>query len=115
MNSKRKNNTYSIRPDKRLLSKDECRKKAEEIIREKYIIGMSEKELSREIYCHAWAYEIASSLEKKNIRLLSIIKQAADPIDLADYGDTWFRKIFYNLFWIFPEKHDNGDSQDEIK
>ena len=56
MRTKRKNNTYSIRADRRLLSKEECVKKAQEILREKYIIGMTEKEVSREIYFHAWAF-----------------------------------------------------------
>ncbi len=115
MKIKRKNNTYSIRADQRLLSKDECSKKAEEILREKYIIGMTEKELSHEIYFHAWAYQIASSLEKKNNKVLSRVKKAADPIDLADYGDIWIRKMIYNLFWLFPQKHFDGEPGNDNK
>jgi len=115
MRTKRKNNTYSIRADRRLLSKEECVKKAQEILREKYIIGMTEKEVSREIYFHAWAYHIAYSLEKKNNKLFARVRQAADPIDLADYGDTWIRKIVYSMFWLFPQKHFDGEPENNRK
>ena len=109
MRVKRENNTYSIKANDRYLSKSECFGKAEEIVSEKNIIGMTSKELASEIYFHAWAYHFACILESKNINVLARVKEAADPIDLADYGDTWIRKIFYAIFWLFPEKHFNGE------
>ena len=111
MRVKRENNTYSIRANDRYLSKSECFGKAQEIVREKHIIGMTTKELSREIYFHAWAYHIACLLESKNIKVLSRVKDSADPIDLADYGDTWFRKIIYSVFWLFPQKRFERESK----
>ena len=105
MRIKRENHTYSIKANDRYLSKSECYDKAQEIVREKHIIGMTNQELASEIYFHAWAYHIACLLESKNITVLARVKDAADPIDLADYGDKWFRKVFYAIFWLFPQKH----------
>ena len=105
--NKERHNTYSVSAQNQYLSKAECMKKAEEIIREEYIVGMTDKEISKEIYFHAWAYHYATLLEKKNIHILDKLKRHADPIDLADYGDTPFRKMIYNLFWLFPHKRLN--------
>lgn len=115
MPEKKKNNTYSVRASDRYLSKTECIRKADEILENEYIRGMTKEELSCEIYFHAWAYHISSLLENRDIHILSRVKEAADPIDLADNGDTFLRKIIYSLFWLFPQKRYLGPDRDETE
>lgn len=112
MTEENKNRTYSFRASEKYLSKQECVNKAEEILENDYIRGMTKRELYSEIYFHAWAYHISDLLEKKDIHLLSWVKKSADPIDLADNGDTLFRKLVFSLFWLFPQKHYKGEDSD---
>ena len=108
------NNTYSIQAKTEYLSKAHCQREAKHILDEGYIHGMTEQELSCEIYFHAWAYRISSILEKR-IPLFGRIRQAADPIDLADGGDYPIRKLFYRLFWLFPQKKIDLPERSEVK
>ncbi len=102
---KSKNNTYSIRYNDCYLTKQKCIEKAREIIEGDKIHRMTEAEISSEIYSHAWAHHFASLLEKKGLRSFAWIKRAADPIDLADGGDYFFRKLAYRVFWLIPLKN----------
>ena len=85
-----------------LLKRKNCLKKAEEIINEKLISGMSREEIAKELYFHASVYHICRFLAKYRIRFRWLLRHA-DPIDLADGGDVWYRRAVFNLWWLFPE------------
>ncbi|MBQ1466955.1 MAG: hypothetical protein IIZ27_00605 [Solobacterium sp.] len=94
--------TYSIPMSDVYLSKDICRKKARQILQDRFIEGMTERQIASEIYFHSAAYYTCVFLEKFHIRI-NYIKKKADPIDLADNGDTGFRRILYRIIWALPE------------
>ncbi len=94
--------TYSIPVNTIYLSKDTCLAKARQILRDKAIDGMSEQQIAMEIYFHAAAYYTCVFLEKFHLRI-NYIKRKANPIDLADNGDTRFRRLIYKIIWALPE------------
>lgn len=93
--------TFSLRPEPRLLRKGECIREAEEIIARGRISHMTIDEIAGEIYFHALVYHICLTLERFHLPFRRI-KNMADPINLADYGDTAFRRFFFRLAWILP-------------
>ncbi|MBQ8994639.1 MAG: hypothetical protein IJ091_02375 [Oscillospiraceae bacterium] len=94
--------THSVGFSEEYLSKKNCLKKAREIIDNHFINGMTELEISREIFFHAWAYHFAVWAEQRKLHMFSIVRRAADPIDLADGGDTMIRRFIYLVFWMLP-------------
>ena len=87
----------SLKMDPVYLSKDICLKKAEEIHADQSL-DMEVREMAREIYCHARFYYWFHRLEG-----IPIVKRAldrADPIDMADGGDTLLRRIIFRLTWF---------------
>ena len=95
---------YSVRATDDLLVKDICRQKAKEIVEGGYIDGMTENQVAREIYFHARAYRFCSKRRGKGMRLFDWVRERANPIDLADYGDTLIRRAIYALCWLLPGK-----------
>ena len=99
MKTKRKKYALSVRRE--FLSKRVCLLEAERILKEEHIKLMTRKQIAREIYFHAVMFYFALSLESFHIRL-TYIKKHADPINLADHGDTAFRKLCFHVVWLLP-------------
>ena len=87
----------SFRVDRKYLSRKECLIRAREI-RDAGLIDMGEKELAMEIFFHTRIYYWFRKLYR--LPVFSWIVDRADPIDLADGGDTKLRRFFFRLLWI---------------
>ncbi len=88
------------------MNKKDCLETASVIHNDKTIIGMSIKGIAKEIYAHLAVHNIIESLPKciKNISLVSRINNSTiNGIDLEDYGDTYLRRIAYNVIWVFAK------------
>jgi len=90
----------SLPMDPRLLVKEECLKKAAEILQEGKLDRLSEQEIARELYFHAVMYYLC--LRLRPYLHLRHIMERADPIDLSDDGDTAFRTFCYKILWRLP-------------
>lgn len=90
------------------LNKKACRKEAQELLREGKIIGMSEKQLAREIYSHAVVFYYCDRTGG-----LPKWKEHANPIDLHDGGDAWLKRVAYAACWLLrPDKMKNQENED---
>lgn len=94
--------TYHTPAAAELLQRKNCLHKADEIIKDELISGMSRKDIAKELYFHASVYHICRFLEKHHIRFSWLLRHA-DPIDLADGGDVWYRRAVFSLWWLMPE------------
>ena len=99
--------TYHTPAAAELLKRRNCLHKADEIISEKLISGMSRKDIAKELYFHASVYHICRFLEKHHIRFKWLLSHA-DPIDLADGGDVWYRRVVFSFWWLLPEIKNKG-------
>ena len=90
--------TYSVDVSGPKLSKKECLHRAQMILREGRITEMTELELAKELYFHAWFYHTFKRFRKYN-RVLDELVRHADPADLEDGGDTPFRRFCYSAVW----------------
>lgn len=93
--------TLSVPVSRHLLNRRYCLERAEEIIARGSITGMSRKAIAKELYFHAAAWHACRFLKRYRISLDKIMYHA-DPIDLADNGDTPLRRAVYFLVWYFP-------------
>ncbi len=97
--------TMAVPVEVSLLSKKNCLSKAEKILQNGEITGMSATELAAEIYFHACISAISKPLAAKNIPVFTWLAKHADPIDLESGGDKPFRKLIFRLYWLLPEIH----------
>ena len=75
-----------------------------EIIDKKLITGMTTRQISEEIYTHAFVYYNFKYLPEfiRNMKISKrIYNSAANGIDLEDDGDKLHRRICYSLIWNF--------------
>ena len=93
--------TLSLPVERRLLQKQECLAEAQRILREEEIGHMSETQIAAELYFHAVLWHVCEYLKQYRINLRSL-QAHADPIDLADYGDTPFHRFCFRLLWLLP-------------
>ncbi|MBE6122377.1 MAG: hypothetical protein E7190_06650 [Erysipelotrichaceae bacterium] len=89
---------HGVRVEHRFLSGHECLKEAHLIIAEKKLSGMSRQEIAEEIFAHTYVYYLCERIpfRKGPVRFLM---SRADPIDMAEGGDTPLRKLLYHLIW----------------
>ena len=80
--------------------KERCLEMAEQILSDGRLDGMTKMEIAQEIYFHARAFSFCKKHEDKGWKLIRWVIERADPIDLADHGDTKGRKAIYSLFWL---------------
>ena len=80
--------------------KKRCLETAEQILSDGRLDGMSKKEIAQEIFFHARAFSFCKKHEEKGWKIIRWVIERADPIDLADHGDTKSRKAIYSLFWL---------------
>ncbi len=98
----------SVRVERRLLSKAECMKRAQDIIRERKIEHMTDVQIASELYFHAVLFYFCKALSRHRIHMFQKLMHHADPIDLSDYGDTPFRQFCFRLLWLLPGKKKTG-------
>lgn len=78
----------------RYRTKEACLAEADSIIDDGLITEMTRMEIAREIYFHA---KVLRFCQKTG--MLPSVEEHADPIELRDGGDTFFRRIIYRLVW----------------
>ena len=83
-------NGISVRVRREFLDRDACLSEARRILSEGHIRNMNEIQLAREIRFHALAYYFC-----ERTGWFSNMKAHADPIDIDDGGDTFFRRVIY--------------------
>ena len=105
MSVKNAKKTLSLPAETSLTFKKLCVLKSRNILRERTITGMSEKDLAAELYFHACIAKAAKPLAEKKIPFFVWLFEHADPIDLESGGDTPFRKVIFRFFWFLPEIH----------
>ena len=95
--------TLNIAIDAIAMNKEECLNAANSIHADETIIGMSVNGIAKEIYAHVAIHNIIEKLPSC-IRNLSIVNRVNNStlngIDLEDYGDTYLRRIAYNVIWF---------------
>jgi len=101
---KDKSKYIQLEMDIKYREKRNCLLKAEELISNNIVKGMSNKKLAKEIFAHAVAYYNAEDFGKIPIigrRIYNYLIKHANPIDIVDGGDTFIRKLEYNIVWLF--------------
>ena len=82
-----------------------CKMMAKEIAANKSITGMTESQLSREIFAHAYVFYnfrfVPKKLSKTDL-FKKILRSASDGVDLEDGGDSLIRRIAYRMIWLMP-------------
>ena len=82
-----------------------CKELAQQIVTEKSITGMTESQLSCEIFAHAYVYcnfRFVPGFIKNTSAAKSVYRSVADGVDLEDNGDKLVRRIFYRIIWVMP-------------
>lgn len=87
------NNTY--------LNKATCLSKAQELINNGQVTGMTTNAIAQEIYAHAACYYEADYIKSLGISssVLNYLTSHASMVDIADGGDTLSRRIAYSVIW----------------
>lgn len=83
------------------LDKNYCLETGEFFLTMGYLKGMTSLQIAQELYAHAMVYYASNILVEAGIDL-SIIREIqahANPVDLEDGGDTWYRQAAYALIW----------------
>ena len=94
--------TLNIAIDAIEMDKKACLEAAVSIHDDKEIIGMSVRGIAKEIYAHIAVHNIIEKLPSaiKNLTFVRRINNSTiNGIDLEDYGDTFLRRIAYNIIW----------------
>ncbi len=86
------------------LNKDTCLNKADILIRSYQVRGMTKYQIAKEIYAHAVIYYASPALLLSlspivGAPLLNYLRSHANPIDIADGGDSESRETIYNAIW----------------
>ncbi|ADL51182.1 hypothetical protein [Clostridium cellulovorans] len=91
----------SIAVDESYLSKSTCSSLARGLVSSGRVTGMTQTEVAQEIFAHAMCYYGADSLKDAGISgsVVDYLYNHANPIDIADGGDTWYRKAVFAAIW----------------
>lgn len=86
------------------LNKDTCLSKADVLIRSYQVRLMTKYQIAKEIYAHAVIYYASPATLAilgpiVGAPLLSYLRSHANPIDIADGGDSASRESIYNAIW----------------
>ena len=82
-----------------------CKEMARKIAREELITGMSESQLSCEIFAHAYVFcnfKYVPGIIRNTAFAKSAYHSTADGVDLEDNGDSLVRRIAYRVIWLMP-------------
>ena len=103
MNETRKHINIPMKEE--LNSRALCRKMAAEIAADQKITGMTESQLSAEIFAHAYVYcnfKYVPTFLKNTAKAKSVFHSVEDGVDLEDNGDSLVRRIAYRVIWLMP-------------
>lgn len=95
--------TLNIDIDAINMNKNDCKKAAGAIVETNTIIGMSQASVAKEIYAHIAIHRIIEALPTpiKDFSIVNRINNSTlNGIDLEDYGDTFLRRIAYDVIWM---------------
>lgn len=93
MKNTKKKRTIAIKVRGDYKSKIKCLARARELI-EANKITMDLQKLAEEIYAHYFLYIIGTKIHWNWLII------HANPIDLEDGGDKWYRQLGYKIIWI---------------
>lgn len=95
--------TLNIDIDAIAMDKEACEDAAEAIVSSNTIIGMSNAAVAKELYAHIAINSIIENLPT-SVQEFSIVNRihnsTMNGIDLEDYGDTFLRRIAYDVIWV---------------
>lgn len=100
-----KKKTLRIPMNERLYGRRGCKVIAEKLLESKRIDGMTESQLSCEIFAHAYVFYNFRFVPKKLSEtdlFKKILRSASDGVDLEDGGDSLIRRIAYRMIWLMP-------------
>jgi len=100
-----KKKTLRIPMNERLYGRRGCKVIAEKLLESGRIDGMTESQLSCEIFAHAYVFYnfrfVPKKLSKTDL-FKKILRSASDGVDLEDGGDSLIRRIAYRMIWLMP-------------
>lgn len=95
----------NIPMEEKLYSRDFCKKMAREIEAKEEITGMTQSQLSREIFAHAYVFYnfrfVPKCLKEKEI-FKKFYRSVENGVDLEDNGDSFARRVAYRIIWLLP-------------
>lgn len=82
-------------------NKNTCLRKAQELINNGTVTGMSKFQIAKEIYAHAIAFYESYYLSQLlgNSKAFTEIMAHAAVVDIENGGDKWYRMSAYDLIW----------------
>ena len=85
------------------LNKNTCLAEASHLIERQIVTGMSQLQIAKEIYAHAFVKYKYSALPNwvKNMSGMKDVYNRATYVDIDDGGDTAIRQAIYNTVWNF--------------
>ena len=97
--------TLRIPMNERLYARKGCKMIAEKLLESGRIDGMTESQLSCEIFAHAYVFYnfrlVPKRLSKTGL-FKKVLRSASDGVDLEDGGDSLIRRIAYRMIWLMP-------------
>ncbi|WP_259556611.1 hypothetical protein [Clostridium botulinum] len=86
--------------------KNTCLKKAQELIDNGTVTGMSKLQIAKEIYAHAIAFYDSYALSELlgSCKAFTTIMNHAGVVDIEDGGDKWYMRTAYNAIWYGYDK-----------
>ncbi len=97
--------TLRIPMNERLYARKGCKMIAEKLLESGRIDGMTESQLSCEIFAHAYVFYnfrfVPGKIAESSL-FMKILRSASDGVDLEDGGDSLIRRIAYRMIWLMP-------------
>lgn len=92
-----------LKTTKSYLNKNTCLAEASHLIERRIVTGMTQLQIAKEIYAHAFIKYKYISLPKwvKNMSGMKDIYNRASYVDIDNGGDTAVRQVVYNAVWKF--------------
>ena len=100
-----KKKTLRIPMNERLYARKGCKVIAEKLLESGRIDGMTESQLSCEIFAHAYVFynfRFVPGMLREKVIFRKILRSASDGVDLEDGGDSLIRRIAYRMIWLMP-------------
>ena len=82
-----------------LLSKDYCKTKAQNLIDDGSVTGMTQLQIAQELYAHAVAHYVGTAIQNCGVDMSFLLKHTNDGCQIDDNGDTCKRRIAYSVVW----------------
>lgn len=92
-----------LRTVKSYLNKNTCLAEASRLIERRIVARMTQMQIAKEIYAHAFAkykFKALPSWVRKKPEMVMLYNKSAY-VDIDDGGDTAVRQALYNIVWNF--------------